>query len=80
MELIQDDVWDKIESQLVKEYCKMLGISQESALYVITKASTIGMPLVTKAVTKMQQKNERFKQSLGLNMKELPVEIDLGVI
>eukprot|EP00347_Sterkiella_histriomuscorum_P014886 403359145 len=78
-DLIKQDNWFSLEQQFMKDYCKVQGLSSESSLLLITKASMLGLPILTKAIQKMNLKNEKAGFStLNKAHNELPIEIDLG--
>ena len=73
LELI-DEVkhWQSVEQKFVKDYCRLMGLSQESGLLLTTQASVIALPKLTK-VMNLIKGGDFVKTS-----NELPVEIDLG--
>ncbi len=64
--------WQSVEERFVKDYCRLMGLSQESGLLLTTEASTMALPKLTK-VMNLIKGGDWVKSS-----NELPIEIDLG--
>lgn len=64
--------WQMVEERFVKDYCRLMGLSQESGLLLTTEASAMALPKLTK-VMNLIKGGEWVKTS-----NELPIEIDLG--
>lgn len=61
-----------MESNFIKDYCRLQNMSYESGLLVATQACVIALPKLSKVSTILKGKDE-----LG-QLKELPIEVGLG--
>lgn len=75
LDVLREDQWSLLELGFVKDFCRLKGLSQESALLMITKASAIALPKLAKVMQIIKSGSEL---GLGANHNELPCDIELG--
>ncbi|KAJ4801817.1 Protein RMD5 A [Rhynchospora pubera] len=64
--------WKELESELVRQFCGLMGQSHESPLAVTVAAGAEGLPTLLKLASVMQAKKQEWQE-----MKQLPVPLDL---
>jgi hypothetical protein len=62
-----------LKAQFARDYCRLLGLPQDSALYTCVTAGTLAIPTLLKAATLMKDKPD---WNTG---EQLPVEIELQI-
>lgn len=72
-DLIDHNIWAILQNKFVKEFCKLQGRSQESNLYLISKASTLALPKISKVMQHLKSRQHDFN-----TMTELPIDSELG--
>ncbi|KAG0301591.1 hypothetical protein BGZ98_008208 [Dissophora globulifera] len=71
-DLFAPNASDDIQHMFTRDYCSLIGLSQESPLYVSLTVGTQAMPTMIKMATIMKAKRTEWSQQ-----SELPVEINL---
>ncbi|KAF3781051.1 RMD5-like protein A [Nymphaea thermarum] len=72
-ELLAPSHWDELAAELTQEYCRLLGQSYQSPLYMTIAAGTQGLPTLLKLTNVMAAKKQEWQ-----TMKQLPVPVELG--
>jgi E3 ubiquitin-protein transferase RMND5 len=64
--------WEELATELIRQFCALMGQSYESPLAVTVAAGAEGLPTLLKLVAVMQVKKQEWQE-----MKQLPVPLDL---
>ncbi|KAK1262447.1 hypothetical protein QJS04_geneDACA001073 [Acorus gramineus] len=72
-EFLSPTHWEKLADELTRQYCNLLGQSNESPLGVAVAAGVQGLPVLLKLANVMAAKKQEW-----MMMKQLPVPVDLG--
>lgn len=66
--------WQNIEQQFAKEFCKLLGLSQDPPLYIVSNIGATALPTMIKLKSLMdERRKERPKVEIWSIEDELPV-------
>lgn len=72
-DLVAPSQWLDVQQLFTRDCCSLMGLSQESALYISVTVGTVALPTLTKVSKMMQSMKAEWSQQ-----NELPVEIPLN--